>query len=166
MARYNDFMLRITDQYFWNFVFSIFFIVLIIMGAIILETEARVPLVDLTLYDYVLITLASWRLTRLFVYDTVTKFVREQFWDVKKVGKGFRLEKPKTGPRRTLADLFDCPWCFGLWAAASITFFYLITPYAVFPVVLLAVGAVATFLQLLSNMVGHRAEQLKQMNDS
>lgn len=158
-------MLRITDQYFWNFVFGLFFLVLVIMGAIILETEARIPLIDLEMVDYVLITLASWRLTRLFVYDIITKFFREQFWDVKKIGKGYQLEKPKVGPRRTLADLMDCPWCFGVWATAVVTFFYLMTPYAVFPIVLLALSAVATFLQLLSNMVGHKAEQLKNENN-
>ncbi len=158
-------MLRITDQYFWNFVFSVFFLILVVMGAIILETESRIPLAELTTVDYLLITLASWRLTRLFVYDAITKFIREQFWDVKKVGKGYQLEKPLTGPRRTLADLFDCPWCFGVWAAAVVIFLYLITPYAVFPVLLLAVGAVATFLQLLANLVGNRAEQLKRENE-
>lgn len=155
-------MLRITDQYFWNFVFSVFFVILVVMGTIILETESRITLVDISLTDYILITLATWRVTRLFVYDAVTKWIREQFWNVKKIGKGYQLEKPKTGPRRTLADLFDCPWCVGVWAAATVTFFYLLTPYMIFPVALLAVSAVATFLQLLSNLVGNRAEQLKR----
>lgn len=154
-------MIRVSDQYFWNFVFLIFFSILIVLGAIILETESRIPLSDLTLVDYLLITLASWRLVRLFVYDAITKFFREQFWDVVKVGRGYKLEKPKTGPRRTIADLLSCPWCFGVWAAAMVTFVYLITPYAVFPVILLAISAMATFLQLLSNLVGHKAEQSK-----
>jgi hypothetical protein len=159
-------MLRVTDQYFWNFVFGLFFLLLIIMGAIILETEARIPFVDLELVDYVLITLASWRVTRLFVYDNITKMIREQFWDVKKVARGYELDKPKTGPRRTLADLLSCPWCFGVWATATVTFFYLITPYAVFPIVILALSAVASLLQILSNLVGHKAEQLKNENGS
>lgn len=151
-------MLRITDQYFWNFVFSLFFLVLVVMGAIILETEARIPLVDLALVDYILITLATWRLVRLFVYDAITKFFREQFWDLKKVGRGYQLEKPKVGPRRTIADLLDCPWCFGIWAAGLITFFYLITPYSVFPVALLAISAVATFFSNLSRMIASKIE--------
>ena len=159
-------MIRITDQYFWNFVFGVFFLLLIVMGAIILETEARIAFVDLQLVDYVLITLASWRVTRLFVYDAITKLFREQFWDVKKVGRGYQLDKPKTGPRRTIADLLSCPWCFGVWATASVTFFYLITPYAVFPTVILALSAVATSLQLFSNLVGHKAEQLKNENEA
>lgn len=155
-------MLRITDQYFWNFVFTMFFLLLVIMGAIILETESRIPLADLAVVDYVLITLASWRLTRLFVYDAITKFFREQFWDVVTVGRRHELQKPKVGPRRTLADLLDCPWCFGVWATATVAFFYLITPYAVFPVVLLALSSVATFLQLTANLVGNKAEALKE----
>ncbi len=135
------------------------------MGAIILEGETRIPFDELTLTDYVLMTLATWRLTRLFVYDAITKFFREQFWDVVKVGKGFALEKPKYGPRRTLADLLSCPWCFGVWAAAMVVFFYLMTPFAIYPIMLLALSAVATFLQLLSNLVGHKAEQLKNQNE-
>ena len=157
--------MRITDQYFWNFVFTIFFLILIVMGAIILETESRVRFAELSTMDFVLMTLATWRLTRLMIYDTVTKFVREQFWDVVKVGKGFALEKPPTGPRRTVADLLSCPWCFGVWAAALVIFLYLITPYAVYPILLLAVSAVASFLQILSNLVGHKAEYLKNQND-
>ncbi|MCA9357474.1 DUF1360 domain-containing protein [Candidatus Nomurabacteria bacterium] len=154
-------MIRITDQYFWNFVFSVFFIVLVIMGAIILETEARIPLEQLELVDYVLITLASWRVVRLFLYDAITKFIREQFWDLVKVGRGYKLEKPVTGPRRTIADLMSCPWCFGIWATAMVMFFYLITPYAIYPVVFLALSSVATFMQIIANLIGHKAEQAK-----
>lgn len=157
-------MIRITDQYFWNFVFTLFFVVLVVLGTIILETETRIPFADLELIDFALITLATWRVVRLFVYDAVTKWFREQFWDVKKVGRSFELVKPKVGPRRTLADLLSCPWCFGVWAGAMVTFFYLLTPYAVYPIIFLAISAVATFLQLLSNLVGNQAEQLKNQN--
>ncbi len=135
------------------------------MGAIILETESRIVLDELSTVDFVLMTLATWRLTRLFVYDNITKFIREQFWDVVKVGKGYTLEKPKVGPRRTLADLLTCPWCISVWAAAVVIFFYLVTPYATYPIMLLALSAVATFLQLLSNLVGHKAEQAKGQNE-
>ena len=158
-------MLRITDQYFWNFVFTVFFLIVVTVFAIILETESRIPYAELTLTDFVLITLASWRVTRLFVYDAVTKWFREQFWDAKKVGKGFVLEKPKVGPRRTLADLFSCPWCFGVWASALVIFCYLVTEWAYYPILFLAISAVATFLQLLANLVGHQAEYLKNRNE-
>lgn len=155
-------MIRITDQYFWSVVFSAFFLLLIAMGTIILETEARIPLAELSLADYVLITLATWRLTRLFVYDELTRFLREQFYDLEKVGKKIELVKPKSGPRRMLASLMGCPWCMGVWLAAVVVFAYVITPYAYFAVIVLAVSAVATFLQIFTNLVGNHAERVKR----
>ena len=141
------------------------FVVLVVLGAIILETEARIPFEELALVDYVLITLATFRMVRLFVYDAVTKWFREQFYDATVTRGKVTLTKPKSGARRTLADLLSCPWCFGTWSAALVIFCYLLTPYAVFPVLLLAISGVATFIQLLTNMVGHRAEQLKNQNE-
>lgn len=151
-------MIRVTDQYFWNFVFLAFFLVFVTMGAIILESESRILLADLVLVDYVLVTLASWRLTQLFTHETITKFFREQFWDVKKVGKGYKLEKSKTGPRRTLADLLGSTGSFGLWITATVAFFYLMTDYAVFPIVLLALSAVVTFVGDLSSFLNVKSE--------
>jgi len=158
-------MIRISQQYFWSFVFSVFFVILVIMGAIILETEARLDWVDLTTVDYVIMLLASWRLTRLFVYDNITRFVREQFLDVVKAGRGYRLETPKAGPRRLLADLFSCPWCMSIWTSAIVVFLYLITEYAVFPFVLLGLSAIVSFLQIGTNLLGHSAERAKQQNE-
>lgn len=155
-------MIRVTDQYFWNFVFAVFFIILLVMGAIILNTESYKHISEFTPFDIVLLSLAAFRLIRLFVYDAITKFFREQFYDAKKVGKNIVLQKPETGPRRTLADLLSCPWCFGMWAGATVVFFYLLAPYTHFFIVVLAISGVASFLQLLSNLVGHKAEQLKQ----
>jgi hypothetical protein len=60
-------MIKVTDQYFWNLVFLVFFLGLVVMGSIIIATESRIDLADLTVVDYVLLTLATWRVTRLFV---------------------------------------------------------------------------------------------------
>lgn len=156
--------MRITDQYIWNIIFTLFFLVLIFMGSVILESEAYKTYAELTLIDYTLMALAAFRFTRLVVYDKVTAFFREQFWDAQEMKTKVVLTKPKKGPRRTLADLLSCPWCFGLWASTTVVFFYLLTPYAIFPVILLALGAVASFFQILANMIGHKAEQLKREN--
>jgi hypothetical protein len=155
--------MRITDQYFWNFCFATFFASLVVSGVIILEGNERAALHTLTPFEFVILSLATFRLTRLFVYDRITAFFREQFFDAKISKSGIiTLEKPKRGPRRTLADLLSCPWCIGVWAGATVVFFYALTPYAWYPVLMLAVSALGTFFQLLSNLVGHRAELLKQ----
>jgi hypothetical protein len=155
-------MPRFTDQYFWNLIFLAFFFGLIFFGTFVLEHGAIKPYETLTFTDYALITLASWRLIRLVVYDKIFAFFREQFFDAVEEEGGMILIKPERGPRRTLADLVTCPWCIGIWMAAMVSFFYLLTPYAFFPVLFLALSAVATFFQLLSSMIGWRAEQLKK----
>jgi hypothetical protein len=158
-------MIRITDQYFWNFVFSLFFLGLVVMGVIILDSEAHKPYTELTVTDFALIALATHRLIRLFVYDAVTKWFREQFYDAKVLKTKVTLHKPASGPRRTLVELFSCPWCAGVWLSALVTFFYLLTPYAYYPVLFLAIASVAATLQLFTNWLGHSAERAKQLSN-
>jgi hypothetical protein len=153
--------MRITDQYFWNFVFSLFFLAFLFMGTVILDGEAYKTYGSLTTFDLTLMVLATFRLTRLFVYDKITAFFREQFLDVVEGKEGTVLVKPAKGPRRTLADLLSCPWCFGMWAAGTVAFFYLLTPYAFFVTLMLAIGALGSLLQILANLIGWKAEQLK-----
>ena len=154
-------MLRITDQYFWNFVFGLFFFIFAIMAAIILETETRIPFAKLSIVDFTLITLASWRLTHLFSHGHTTKWLREQFYDIKKVGKGFTLVKPVTGPRRTLADLFSSTWSLGTLISAVVTFVYLIFPVAFYFAIFLSISAVASFLQVSADLIGAQTEKIK-----
>jgi energy-converting hydrogenase Eha subunit G len=63
--------------------------------------------------------------------------------------------------RRTLADLFGCPWCFGTWAALVVVFFYFLTPYAWFAIAVLAVAGIGSLIQLAANLIGHSAELKK-----
>jgi len=155
--------MRITNQYVWQFIFALFFLGVLSFYISLLEQYAYRPLISLSFPDLLLITLATFRMIRLFVYDRITAFFREQFWDVNQVGAGeVVFTKPLRGPRRALADLLSCPWCFGVWAAAMTTFFYLLTPYTFYIVLFLAIAAVATFIQILANMIGWKAELLKK----
>ncbi len=158
-------MIRVTDQYFWNILFLFFYVALIVIAVLYLEKKAYLSYDELTLLDLSLNTLASFRVTRMFVYDSMTKFLREQFMDTKKVRNTEVMVKPLHGPRRTLSELVGCPWCFGVWATTFVTFFYVLTPYAYFPTLILALAGVATVIQLFANLVGHKAEQLKRENE-
>ncbi len=154
--------MRITDQYFWNILFSGFFLALLTTGIIILEGNPETALHDLSLFEFIILSLATFRLTRLMVYDKITAFFREQFYDAKVLKTSVVLEKPKSGPRRTLAALMSCPWCFGMWAAATVVFLYELTPYAYYPILMLAIASLGTLMQLAANMIGWKAEQLKK----
>jgi fatty acid desaturase len=159
-------MIRITDQYFWNVVFIVFYLCFLGMGVVILHTESYRNITELTVTDFILMALATHRLIRLFVYDSMTKFFREQFYDAVQNKRGeVVLLKPDNGPRRTLADLLTCLWCFGVWAASTVVFFYLFTPYAYIPVLILALSSVGSTLQLITNLIGHKAEHSKRQNE-
>lgn len=153
------------DQGIWNFVFSVFFAALFVAAMWALIALGRLP-TSIALFDSVLIILATFRLTRLFVYDKITQFIRDWFIHKAVVEGENELiivrQNIASGPRRTIHELLACPWCFGMWSGFVVGFFFFLTPLAWFPILVLAVSGVATFLQLLSNMVGWRAERLKQ----
>lgn len=158
------------NQNIWNFLFAVFFLALV-YGAVkmLLSVNGQLP-VSVDLFDFILIILATFRLTRLVVYDRIMKFFRDWFLDERELISSsgdiiFLREKPADGPRRTVADLLSCPWCTGMWFAFAVTFFYYLTPYAWFFILALAVGGAASFIQVLANMIGWRAEVLKGQAD-
>ena len=154
------------DQGFWNFVFSLFFGILFGTAMLFLYRWGRLP-TSMPLFDFFLIALATFRLTRLFVYDKITQFVRDWFL-VKEVRAGGSGElvvirsAHVSGPLRTISELLACPWCFGVWSGLVVAFSYFATPFSWFPILVFAISGVGTLLQLLANMVGWRAERLKQ----
>lgn len=155
-----------SDQNFWNFLFSVVFAVLLFTSMWSIEsTQGSLPS-SIPLFDLVLIIFAVLRLSRLFVYDKITEFIRDLFLrkqlitakDGTVLVDRFPYER---GPLRTISDLLNCPWCVGVWAALGVLYFYFITPLAWYVILFLAVAGVASFIQLLTNMIGWRAEYLK-----
>jgi len=67
-----------NDQYFWNFVFSAIFALLVLLSLFYLKSNGELPR-KISVFDFVLLALAIFRLIRLFVYDSVTNFVRDHF---------------------------------------------------------------------------------------
>ena len=119
------------------------------MFIIILDTEARMEYGDISIFEFVLLALATWRTTRLFTTDKVTAFIREQLYDIKKTGRSLSLVQPDSGPRRVLVDLFSCPWCMSVSMATGLGFLFLLFEWFLFVVMLLALSAVAASAQCL-----------------
>lgn len=134
----------------WHVTFSIFYIALAILGYDwLLDQNRLAAFVPLT--DFVLMTLAIMRLTRLFTYDVLTGFVRGWF-------EGANPDSL----RGTLGMLINCPWCTGLWFALVVVFCYFATPIAWYAILVLALSSLATFLQVLANWAGWSAEAKKR----
>lgn len=137
------------EQNIWNFLYSVAFLIFVGALTTILKNSPQGLPTSIPLFDALLIVLATFRIIRLFVYDRITKWLRDIFADFTE------------GPGKTMGDLLGCPWCIGIWASVIVTFFYFLTPMSWFLILVLAVGGVASLLQLVSNMIGWRAELLK-----
>ncbi len=153
------------DQNFWNVVFSLFFIVVATGMLYCLYLKNGALPTSIPFFDLILIILATFRLTRLFVYDKITRFLRDMFQHAEEsyteVGVTYFSKTERTsGPFRTAYELLICPWCFSIWAALFVSFgyFYNVTLFWL-PILILSISGVATALQIVVNMIGWIAEE-------
>jgi len=134
---------------FWSLFFSIFFLALMGMG---LQWLIEAELITwIAPWEFFLLALAIFRLIRLFAYDHITQFLRD--W----LGQS----EPNTF-LGTLSQLVNCPWCIGLWFSYLVVFAYFATPYAWPLILILALASVASFFQILTNLIGWHAEGKKK----
>ena len=154
------------DQNLWNIVYSLFFV---LVAYALLRTlyvaNGGLP-TSIGVFDSIILALATFRLTRLFVYDKITRFLRDLFQhtDEEYTQEGvtyFRKTERTNGPLRTAYELLICPWCFSIWAALFVSFFYYLTPLAWLPIFIIALSGVATAIQIVVNMIGWTAENRK-----
>ena len=90
---------------------------------------------DITLLQFVILGLATYRITRLFTRDTITSALRNVFW------KKFPPESTYIG------YLSTCEWCFSFWIAAGITGAFILAPSVTSIIAIIyAVSAVAGLL--------------------
>lgn len=134
---------------FWNIMFSLFFIVLACAGLAYLAQEGKL-LTDIAFVDFILLSLATFRLVRLFSYDHITEALRS-------IGR----DRPGTF-LGTIHDLITCPWCTGMWFAFLTYLGYALSREFAMPVILiLSIAALASVFQIFANLVGWNAEDAK-----
>jgi hypothetical protein len=110
--------------------------------------------------DVLLIGVASHKLTRLVTKSKVTSFVRAPFTELQgSAGRGELEEKPRgRGLRRSLGELFTCPYCLGQWVTAGFTVGLVYAPRPTRVVAgTYAATALADFLQLAYRAAEKRA---------
>lgn len=100
---------------------------------------------------FIMLVLASYRLTHLIVFDKITEFIRRPF--VKKV----QVEtedgtKSKEVPTSMFGYLLKCYWCAGVWCAIFLGGGYLLFP-KVFAVIIL-IFSIAGGQSILETFVG------------
>ncbi|MEH7417911.1 DUF1360 domain-containing protein [Neobacillus drentensis] len=108
---------------------------------------------NITFLTLLLLSLASFRLTRLLVFDRIFEFIREPFFDEVREEHDGEVEiyyvPKKAGVKKFIGELLSCYWCTGIWSAAFIVSFHYICPDISRPIILiLAVAGVASLLEL------------------
>ncbi|WP_338472189.1 DUF1360 domain-containing protein [Niallia sp. XMNu-256] len=108
---------------------------------------------DITFLELLLLGLASFRLTRLFVYDKITAFIRNVF--IKEIeekdenGEETVYLIPKDGViKGFFGELLSCYWCTGVWSSLGLYGLYVSLPTIAVPVIIiLAISAVAAIIE-------------------
>lgn len=145
------------SQYFWNITISIAFLALLFLIIYMGDLLDISILVKISPFHFIIIALATFRLTRLFVADHITEWLRDLC--MKKVfvkdeltGNTYmRCEKPIKGIRRIGIDLLECPWCVGIWMALLSLFLYYLAISGIFFLswVILLIFAIAGFAEII-----------------
>lgn len=106
-----------------------------------------------------LLALASFRLTRLIVFDKITEFLREPFFDEyeEKNQDGtievYYLPK-KQGIKKFFGELLSCYWCTGVWCSFALVLLYDLFPDFSLPFLLfLAVAGMASILETIVQLM-------------
>ena len=131
----------------WNFAFSVFFAAVLVLAVWYLGSVGRLP-ATVPVWDAVLMAFATFRISRLIVYDRIARWFRELF-------------ARNGGFFETIRDLLECPWCVGVWASLIVLFCYQVFDWAWFVIFFLALAGAGSLLQVIANMIGWRAETLK-----
>lgn len=127
------------NNYWWHFIASAFYVVVAAASVWILYGAGKR---DFTIsgFDFLLLSFATFRIIRLFVYDIIADFIRDYF---KKFERGFN---------KTVYEILYCPWCMGIWAAWFISMLYFLFPWAWYFIFFLALAGIGSMIQILSNV--------------
>lgn len=135
-----------TDVYkgqsFWNIFFSIVFILVSFYISYMIVQKTPNLIKNITLFEFTFISLASFRLIRLFTYDKIMDFMRGP------------LSRNENGIGRTLYEIIICPWCTGIWVTLVVIVVYFFIPYGNIFIFIVGISGVASLIQSFSNMMG------------
>lgn len=122
----------------WHFFDMMFYALLAVGSLLILYLFNRLP-TTISILDFIVLSLATFRLIELFVADNITDFVRDYF------------DNLESDFGKSMSQLVHCPWCVGIWMALFVGFFYFLTPFSWYLIFIVALAGLGTFLKILVN---------------
>ena len=106
---------------------------------------------DISWITYVMLILASYRLTHLIVFDKITEFIRKPFMKQVQVETNHGMVT-KEVPKSMFGYLLKCYWCAGVWSAIFLGGGYLLFPRITFVIIL--IFSIAGGQSILETFVG------------
>jgi hypothetical protein len=135
------------QQKTWNFWATVFFILCLVGLGFTLERKG-ITREDFTLGNIALMVLATYRLTRILVFDKIFKLFRDFFRTHQRLYVLYVIK-----------EIITCPWCAGVWVALIIVTIFFLVPFGQLFVILLSISGIASFIVILVNYVGLSTEE-------
>ena len=130
----------------WNFWSVFVFFGAVALVGYLLEKKGM-DIRNISLKEAVIIILASYRMTRILVFEKIFKYFRNMLKN--------REDLYLIG---TLHSIITCPWCAGVWVTLIIIVFYFLVPYGALLVYVLALAGLASMVILISNLLHMHTE--------
>lgn len=131
----------------WNFTSLFFFFGLVVGTGYLLEKNG-IDVIKTPIWEFVLMALASYRMTRVLVFEKIFKYFRDLV-----------RSQTKYHLIHTIKFIITCPWCAGVWVSLIIVIFYFLVPYGKFLVFILAISGIASFFIQIVNFMGLTIEE-------
>ncbi|MBN2481546.1 MAG: DUF1360 domain-containing protein [Bacteroidales bacterium] len=130
-----------SKQNAWNFASLFVYFILLIITGFLLEKKGT-DITKTSIKDLIMIVLASYRLTRIVVFEKIFKFFRD-----------FIRTKEKYAVLNTIKFIITCPWCMGVWMSMIVVLLFFMVPFGKIIVYIMAISGVASFIIMLANFM-------------
>jgi hypothetical protein len=148
------------QQKTWNFLATMFYIACLVGLAYLFRLKG-ITKEDFRLGDIALLSVATYRFTRILVFDKIFKFFRD-----------FLKSREKLYVFYVIKEIITCPWCAGVWVALIMTAMYYLVPFGDIFAILLTIAGIASFITVSVNFIGlsteekqHKVKELKEESD-
>ena len=145
-------MLNERKHQAWNFWSAFVFLSAVFLVGYLLKKKG-VDIEAMTFKQALVLILASYRMTRIIVFEKIFKYFR----NVLKKRENYYVIG-------TIHSMITCPWCAGVWVTLVIVALYFLVPYGILLVYVLALAGVASMVILVSNLLHMYTERRQRIH--
>lgn len=138
------------QQKSWNFLATVFYVVCLV-GLGYGLNRMGITKEDFRIGDIALMAVATYRLTRILVFDKIFKLFRD-----------FLKSRERLSLFYVIREIITCPWCAGVWVALIIVALYFMVPFGDIFIILMTISGIASFLVVSINYIGLSTEEKQQ----